>query len=54
MRITVPGFKDIYHEERNRGTGRSAISSTAQTTKQLASMFDLTEGRIREIVNRRG
>lgn len=53
MRIKVPGFKDIYRASRNRGTGRSAISSTAQTTKSSPSCLISQRVRIREIMNRR-
>jgi Mor family transcriptional regulator len=51
MRITVPGFKDIYREERKR---KICNLFNGANHKELAIMFDLTEGSRKEIVNRRG
>jgi Mor family transcriptional regulator len=44
-------IKDIYREERNR---KICNLFKGANLKELAIMFDLAEGRIREIVNRRG
>jgi Mor family transcriptional regulator len=42
MRITVPGFKDIYREERNRKIYNLFNGAlTAQTTKSLPSCLTL-------------
>jgi hypothetical protein len=45
MRLTIPGFKDIYREERNL---KICNLFNGANHKELGIMFDLTEGRIRD------